>query len=158
MKKIVSMLLSLVISTSAMLFISGSIYSAKAEEISINSFIESGVKLIRENDVGKEFVPQKTENEKSEDTAVINDLPDEFYDYMRYLYADVVGFNRVYQWYGSYSSKNTGGIPIEGANERKFVPKDNDRYPYYYCVVTSTDVGYDPIVIRTGASRYMEFN
>ncbi len=96
--------------------------------------------------------------EITQETAVINDLPDEFYDYMRYLYADVVGFNRTYQWYGSYSNRNTGGIPIEGANERKFVPKDNDRYPYYYCVVTSTDVGYDPIEIRTGASRYMEFN
>jgi hypothetical protein len=92
------------------------------------------------------------------ETAVITDLPDEFYDYMRYLYADVVGFNRTYQWYGSYSNRNTGGTPIEGANERKFVPKDNEQYPFYYCVVTSTDVGYDPIEIRTGASRYMEFS
>lgn len=92
------------------------------------------------------------------ETAVITDLPDDFYDYMRYLYADVVGFNRTYQWYGSYSNKNTGGTLIEGATERKFVPKDNEQYPYYYCVVTSTDVGYEPIEIRTGASRYMEFN
>ena len=96
--------------------------------------------------------------EISQKTAVINDLPDEFFDYMRYLYADVVGFNRIYQWYGSYSDKNTGGIPIEGANERKFIPKEKEKYPYYYCVVTSTDVGYDPIVIRTGASRYMEYD
>ena len=92
------------------------------------------------------------------ETAVITDLTNEFYDYMRYLEADVVGFNRTYQWYGSYFDRNTGGIPIEGANERKFVPKDNEQYPYYYCVVTSTDVGYDPIEIRTGVSRYMEFN
>ena len=92
------------------------------------------------------------------ETAVITDLTNEFYDYMRYLEADVVGFNRTYQWYGSYFDRNTGGIPIEGANERKFVPKDNEQYPYYYCVVTSNDVGYDPIEIRTGASKYMEFN
>ena len=104
------------------------------------------------NENGFEFI------EISPETAIINDLPDEFYDYMRYLYADVVGFNRTYQWYGSYSDRNTDGTPIEGANERKFVPKDNEQYPYYYCVVTSTDVGYDPIEICTGASRYMEFN
>lgn len=91
------------------------------------------------------------------DTAVIEDLPDEYYDYMRYLFADVVGFNRTYQWYGSYSDSNTGGIPIEGANERKFVPKENEQYPYYYCVVTSTDVGYDSVEIRTGASKYMDY-
>ena len=104
------------------------------------------------NENGFEFI------EISPETAIINDLPYEFYDNMHYLYADVVGFNRTYQWYGSYFDRNTGGIPIEGANERKFVPKENDQYPYYYCVVTSTDVGYDPIEIRTGSSRYMEFN
>ncbi len=91
------------------------------------------------------------------ETAVITDLPDEFYDYMRYLFADVVGFNRTYQWYGSYTDQNTNGTLIEGATERKFVPKENEQYPYYYCVVNSTDVGYDPIEIRTGASKYMNY-
>ena len=104
------------------------------------------------NENGFEFV------EITPETAVITDLPDEFFDYMRYLYADVVGFNRTYQWYGSYSDKNIGGNQIEGATERKFVPKENEQYPYYYCVVTSIDAGYDPIEIRTGTSRYMEFN
>ncbi len=91
------------------------------------------------------------------ESAVITDLPDEFYDYMRYLYADVVGFNRTYQWYGSYSDKNTGGVPIEGANEREFVPKGNKQYPYYYCIVTSKDVGFAPIEIKTGSSRYVNY-
>ncbi|MCR5523490.1 MAG: InlB B-repeat-containing protein [Clostridia bacterium] len=92
------------------------------------------------------------------ETAVITDLPESFYDYMRYLEVDVIGFNRTYQWYGSYADQNTGGVPIVGATERRFVPKENEQYPYYYCVVTSTDVGYDPIEIRTGASKYMEFS
>ena len=96
--------------------------------------------------------------EISQETAIINDLPNEYYDNMHYLYADVVGFNRTYQWYGSYSNQNKGGTLIEGATERKFVPKDNEQYPYYYCVVISTDVGYDPIEIRTGASNYMEYS
>ncbi|MCQ2515215.1 MAG: InlB B-repeat-containing protein, partial [Ruminococcus sp.] len=96
--------------------------------------------------------------EISQETAVINDLPDEYYDYMRYLFADVVGFNRTYQWYGSYTDSNSGGIPIEGATERKFVPKDFQQYPYYYCKVVSTDVGYDPIEIKTGATKYMDYS
>ena len=96
--------------------------------------------------------------EISQESAVMTDLPESFFDYMRYLEADVVGFNRTYQWYGSYADQNTGGVPIVGATERRFVPKENEQYPYYYCVVTSTDVGYEPIEIRTGASRYMEFS
>ena len=96
--------------------------------------------------------------EISQESAVMTDLPESFYDYMRYLEADVVGFNRTYQWYGSYADQNTGGVPIVGATGRRFVPKENKQYPYYYCVVTSTDVGYEPIEICTGASRYMEFN
>ena len=96
--------------------------------------------------------------EISQESAVMTDLPESFFDYMRYLEADVVGFNRTYQWYGSYADQNTGGVPIVGATKRRFVPKENEQYPYYYCVVTSTDMGYEPIEIRTGSSRYMGFN
>ena len=92
------------------------------------------------------------------ETAIINDLPNFFVDNMHYLYADVVGFNRKYQWYGSNTGRNTGGILIEGANERRFVPKDKAQFPFYYCVITSTDVGYEPIEIRTGVSRYLQFD
>lgn len=92
------------------------------------------------------------------ETAVINDLPTVFYDYMRFLFADVVGFNKTYQWYGTTTESNEGGMPISGATSSLFVPKNYTQYPYYYCVVTSTDVGYKPIEIRTGTSRYMDFD
>lgn len=92
------------------------------------------------------------------ETAVITELPGEFYDYMRFLEADVVGFNRTYQWYGSYEDSNTGGFPIEGATEKRLIPKENAQFPFYYCAVTSKDVGFAPIEIRTRACRYMDFS
>lgn len=96
--------------------------------------------------------------EVSQETALITDLPSEYYDYMFHLYADVVGFNKTYQWYGTTTESNEGGMPISGATSSLFVPKNYTQYPYYYCVVTSTDVGYKPIEIRTGTSRYMDFD
>ena len=59
MKRIISSLLSITISIITILFCSGNVYSVKAEEVSINSFIEDGFKLIRENDGGKEFIPEE---------------------------------------------------------------------------------------------------
>ncbi|MBQ7121070.1 MAG: S8 family serine peptidase [Clostridia bacterium] len=92
------------------------------------------------------------------DNAIITDLPEYYYSYMRPLEADVVGFNRTYQWYGS-ETPNYNGIAITGATERKFNPDIFTReYKYYYCVVTSTDVGYDPIEIKTGICENKTYN
>lgn len=84
------------------------------------------------------------------ETAVITDLPQYYKLYMGELEADVVGFNRQYQWFANTVNSNEGGIPIEGATNKTFNPSD---YPaqYYYCVVTSTDKGFDPVVIKTSA-------
>lgn len=84
------------------------------------------------------------------ETAVITDLPEYYKSYMGELEADVVGFNRQYQWYANTVNSNEGGVPIEGATNKTFNPSD---YPaqYYYCVVTSTDKGFDPVVIKTSA-------
>ncbi len=84
------------------------------------------------------------------DNAVITDIPDEYYSYMRPLEADVVGFNRTYQWYGSDENNYSNGVAIKGATSREFNPNDFRSYKYYYCEVISTDVGYDPIKIKTG--------
>lgn len=83
-------------------------------------------------------------------TAIIEDLPDEYYSYMRPLDADVVGFNKTYQWYGANVPRYVKGIAIDNATERKFDPNEHQQYKYYYCVVTSTDGDYDPIKIKTG--------
>ena len=99
------------------------------------------------NENGFDFI------EITPETAIITDLPEEYYSYMRPLEADVVGFNRTYQWYGSNTNSNTSGTAIDGAVERKFNPNEYKQYKYYYCIVTSTDVGYSPIEIRTGVTE-----
>ena len=104
--------------------------------------------------------------EVSQDTAVLTQLPEKYTDADSVLTADVIGFNRTYQWYGSFTADNTAGTPIDGATNKDFNPAEYPAYPYYYCVVTSTDVGYDPIEIRTNvtenttyqAADYTEYN
>ena len=103
--------------------------------------------------------------EVSQDTAVLTQLPEKYTDADGVLTADVIGFNRTYQWYASSENNDTAGTPIPGATGKEFNPAD---YPakYYYCVVTSTDVGYDPIEIRTNVTEnttyqsadYTEYN
>lgn len=102
------------------------------------------------NENGHTFV------EISQDTAVLTQLPEKYTDADSVLTADVIGFNRTYQWYGSFTPDNTAGTPIDGATNKDFNPAD---YPakYYYCVVTSTDVGYDSIEIRTGVCENTTF-
>lgn len=103
--------------------------------------------------------------EISQDTAVLTQLPEKYTDADGVLTADVIGFNRTYQWYANDTNDNTTGTLIPNATGKEFNPDD---YPakYYYCVVTSTDVGYDPIEIRTNATEnttyqaadYTEYN
>ena len=94
--------------------------------------------------------------EVSQDTAVLTQLPEKYTDADGVLTADVIGFNRTYQWYGSFTADNNAGAPIDGATDKDFNPTE---YPakYYYCVVTSTDVGYDSIEIRTGVCENTTF-
>lgn len=102
------------------------------------------------NENGHTFV------EISQETAVLTQLPEKYTDADGVLTADVIGFNRTYQWYASSENNNTAGTPIPGATGKEFNPAD---YPakYYYCVVTSTDVGYDSIEIRTGVCENTTF-
>lgn len=111
------------------------------------------------NENGHKFI------EVSQDTAVLTQLPEKYTDADSVLTADVIGFNRTYQWYANDTNDNTTGTPIPNATGKEFNPAD---YPakYYYCVVTSTDIGYDPIEIRTNVTEnttyqsadYTEYN
>ena len=94
----------------------------------------------------------------SQDTAILKDVPMEYTDKTQTLSPDVVGFNRTYQWYANTEDSNKTGTPIEGATDREFNPEDYPAAKYYYCVVTSTDVGYDPIEIRTDITENMTLN
>ena len=111
------------------------------------------------NENGHTFV------EISQDTAVLTPLPEKYTDADGVLTADVIGFNRTYQWYANDTNDNTTGTPIPNVTGKEFNPAD---YPakYCYCVVTSTDVGYNPIEIRTNVTEnttyqsadYTEYN
>lgn len=84
------------------------------------------------------------------ETAIITDLPDEYYSYMRTLEADVVGFNRIYQWYGTNTGRYNNAQLLQSGDKKSFDPNEHKQYRYYFCKVVSTDVGYDPIEITTG--------
>lgn len=87
--------------------------------------------------------------EVTPETALVSDLPQYYKSYMVELEVDVIGFNRQYQWYANTVDSNEGGTAIEGATSKDFNPADYPAAPYYYCVVTSQDVGYEPMVIKS---------
>ncbi len=89
--------------------------------------------------------------EISQETALLEDLPLEYTGNGEVLSPDVIGFNKTYQWYSNDEENNTTGNPIDGATDKEFNPADYPQSKYYYCVVTSTDVGYEPIAIKTSA-------
>ena len=94
----------------------------------------------------------------SQDTAILNDVPMEYTGNGEILSVDVIGFNRTYQWYSNTEPKNTTGTPIDGATSKDFNPTDYPESNYYYCVITSTNKGYDPIEIRTGITENKEIH
>ncbi len=52
---------------------------------------------------------------------------------------DARGFNKTYQWYGSYDEIIGNDVAISGADTNKFNPNEYKTYPYYYCIMTSKD-------------------
>ena len=90
--------------------------------------------------------------EITQETALITDLPMKYNPRNGDLVADVIGFNRTYQWYGNDEADNTTGTAIDGETKKSLDP-NNYSYPYYYCVVKSTDTGKEPVEIRTGAAK-----
>ena len=78
----------------------------------------------------------------SQETAIVEDI-EPVWDKYSYkpLEFDARGFNRTYQWYGSKDKiqDNYDDKPITNATDKTFNPDDYKSYPYYYCVMTSTD-------------------
>ena len=96
----------------------------------------------KENDV--EFV------NISQETAIVEDI-EPIWDKYSYepLEFDARGFNRTYQWYGSTDKiqRDSDDKLIAGATDKTFNPDDSKPYPYYYCVMTSTDKDIDGNVV-----------
>ncbi len=97
---------------------------------------------------GHEFI------EISQETALLEDLPAEYYGLGEVLSPDVIGFNKTYQWYSNTTPDNINGKLIDGATDKEFNPADYDeQYQFYYCVVTSRDGNNEPVKIRTGVTK-----
>ena len=80
----------------------------------------------------------------SQETAIVEDI-EPVWDKYSYkpLEFDARGFNRTYQWYGSTDKiqRDADDKLIAGATDKTFNPDNcSNSYPYYYCVMTSTDV------------------
>lgn len=66
------------------------------------------------------------------------------------LVFDARGFNRTYQWYGSYDNTiSDDDIDIEGANSNEFDPDEKNAFPYYYCKMVSTDINCDGEIVKS---------
>ncbi len=76
----------------------------------------------------------------SQETAIVEDI-EPVWDKYSYkpLEFDARGFNRTYQWYGSYDTEIGNDIEITNATDKTFNPDEYKAYPYYYCVMISTD-------------------
>ena len=88
--------------------------------------------------------------ELSPQTAIVEDI-DTFWDKYSYkpLIFDVRGFNRTYQWYGSYDNKvSDNDIAIEGATTNEFNPNEENSFPYYYCKMVSTDINCEGEIVK----------
>ncbi len=83
------------------------------------------------------------------DNAIFGDVPEYCESTKDTLSFDVMGLNRVYQWYGNTKNSNTGGKFIKNATTSEFTPSSYTKiYDYYYCVVVCQD-GSNPLMTVT---------
>ncbi len=93
---------------------------------------------------GVRFVALNAETSIAEDIEPVWDK----YSY-KPLYFDARGFNRTYQWYGSYDNKIGNDVAINGATTNEFDPGNSPKYAYYYCQMISTDIDNDGKIVNS---------
>ncbi len=90
------------------------------------------------------------------DNAIFGDVPQYCESTKDTLSFDVMGLNRVYQWYGNTKNSNTGGKFISGATSSEFTPGDyNKVYDYYYCRVICQDGSNPLMTITSGVCTFI---
>ncbi len=83
------------------------------------------------------------------DNAIFQDVPEYCESTKDTLSFNVMGLNRIYQWYGNTTNSNTGGKFIKNATTSEFTPSSHTKiYDYYYCVVICQD-GSNPLMTIT---------
>ena len=84
----------------------------------------------------------------SPETAIVENIETIWDEYSyKPLTFNARGFNRTYQWYGSYDNKIGDDIAISDATTNEFTPDENNEFPYYYCKMISTDINCDGEVV-----------
>ncbi len=80
------------------------------------------------------------------------------------VYIHAVGFDLTYQWYQNTVKSTEGGTPIEGATTSSYTFTEADKAPFYYCIMTQTDmesvssIASDIITKDTTPADYTAYN
>ncbi len=72
---------------------------------------------------------------------IYNQIPDYVTENSETIYINAAGFDLTYQWYSNTVNSTEGGKPIKDATTSSYTFTENDVAPYYYCVITQTDMG-----------------
>ena len=72
---------------------------------------------------------------------IYNEIPDYVTENSETVYINAAGFDLTYQWYSNTVNSTEGGKPIKDAVTSSYTFTEIDTAPYYYCVITQTDMG-----------------
>ncbi len=95
---------------------------------------------------------------------IVNQIPEYVTVNSETIYILAVGFDLTYQWYWNTVNSTEGGTPIDGATTSSYTFTDKDTAPYYYCVMTQTDmekisvIKTNVITKDTKPADYSEYN
>ncbi len=79
--------------------------------------------------------------EISQENSIVTDVPEVYSNSTGSLFFDAIGINSNYQWYGSFDAiVSEDDKAIENAVTNSLTLQEGDKYPYYYCKMTSTDI------------------
>ena len=79
--------------------------------------------------------------EISQENSIVTDVPEVYSNSTGSLFFDAIGINSKYQWYGSFDAiVSEDDKAIENAVTNSLTLQEGDKYPYYYCKMTSTDI------------------
>lgn len=95
---------------------------------------------------------------------IYNEIPEYVTENSETIYIHAVGFDLTYQWYQNTVNSTEGGTPIEGATTSSYTFTEADKAPYYYCIMTQTDmesvstIATHVIIKDTTPADYTEYN
>ncbi len=95
---------------------------------------------------------------------ILSETPEYVTENSETVYIIAIGFNLTYQWYKNNKKSTEDGVPIEGATFNSYTFTQEDTSPFYYCVITQTDmekvsvITTDIIIKDTTPADYTEYD